>query len=747
MSSIQNEQEVVKKRKNALKDDEKEGLKVTASLRDQQIAKLATKLIDLDIPSKVVGMWNKENADRSAWFDRQEEFLREVDEFIEPIYTPATDWSSTIHLPTVLTVCKTYHARMLTALWGIDPPFVVRSRSSANEDRQFLVEQLMRYTLRDWCNEYEGVEEELDKWLWDWIIRGNGILKGRWSKKFTRFMDVESEQVEDVRLELNPETGNSEPVPYMTEVEKEVVRTEEVFNGPCLEQTPLEDVVIIGGEGDPKKADAVIHSSFLTASELWSGADQKIFRADAVEKIIQGGSDSRTAGAEMGANYKQQQRDQSGQTAQVGETELDRYQILEAYLKVDVDGSGITSDVIVWVHKASRELVRATYLRRVNPSGRIPFFNIQFHKRHGSTYAAGLVELIYSLGKEIDAMHNINVDIGILSSLPFGFYRPTASALKEEGLPVEPGIMIPVDNPQTDVFFPNLGLRTAFGFQETGALMNQIERLTSISELNLGIIGAQGATRTATGTRAILGESSNNLSIYISRMNRGWKRALRYVFEQLQQRMPPGFEFRITGEDGNNYWAKIETKAELCGMYDFELDANSANSNKSEQKETANLIYQMTANPIDLQLGIITPANRYEAIVNFLKVNGIKSIAKYTTKPTGFEISFSPVEMLDRILAGVDVKFSPQMDLQGFVTLAMEFLENEELNGQFGPAHMAVIQAKMIEAAQMLQALQQQQATASVGQQQMANTMQSQMPGASTAMAMAPPAQSEGEPA
>lgn len=745
MSDIQNETEVLKRRKNVLKDDEAEGLQVTASLRDQQIAKLANKLIDLDIPSKVVSLWNKENADRSDWFDRQENFLREVDEFIEPIYTPATDWSSTIHLPTILTICKTYHARMMTALWGIDPPFVVRARTAANEDRAMLIEQLMRYTLRDWANEYEGVEEELDKWLWDWILKGNGILKGRWAKKFTRFLDVEVDEVQDVRLEMDPETGDSAPVPFVREVEREVVRTEVVCDGPMLECVPLEDVVIIGGEGDPKKADAVIHSSFMTASELWSASDQKLFRQEAVEKIIQGGSDNRTTASDTGSNIKQQQRTQSGMTATAGEQELDRYQILEAYLKVDVDGSGITSDVIVWVHKASRELVRATYLRRVNPSGRIPFFNIQFHKRHGSNYAAGLVELLYSLGKEIDAMHNINVDIGILSSLPFGFYRPTASALKEEGLPVEPGVMIPVDNPQTDVMFPNLGLRTSFGYQEEAALMNQIERLTSISELNLGIIGAQGATRTATGTRAILGESSNNLSVYIARMNRGWKRALRFMFEQLQQRMPPGFEFRITGEDGRNYWAKIESRQELEGMFDFELDANSANSNKQQQIEQAALIYQATANPMDLQLGIVTPANRYEALVNYLKVSGVKAVGKYATKPTGFEISFSPVEMLDRILAGIDVKFSPQMDLQGFVALASEFLENEELNGQFGPAQMAVIQGKLIEAAQLLQALQQMQANASVGQQQFSNTMQSQTPGASQALTLpASPAPSEG---
>src|SRR5690606_23358519 len=193
--------------------------------------------------------------------------------------------------------------------------------------------------------------------------------------------------------------------------------------------------------------------------------------------------------------------------------------------------------------------------------------------------------------------HNINSDIGILISMPIGFYRPTATTLKPDGLPIVPGTLVPVDNPQTDVAFPNMGVRTAFGFQEAAALQSQIDRLTSISELNLGIIGGQGVTRTATGARALLGESSNNLNIYLQRINRPWKRLLHYLFAMLQHRLPPGLEFRIQGNDGNQYWRTVKTRQEIAGSYDFELESNSASSNKQVQVETANLLYQITNNP------------------------------------------------------------------------------------------------------------------------------------------------------
>lgn len=727
----QPDSQLVGKRRNILKDDPESGLVVKASLRDQQLEKLATKLEDMKMGQKVCEDWDKATADRAEWLERQEEYLKIIDEFIDPIYEGATDWASTLHLPTVLTVCKTYHSRMYHALWGIDPPFSMRARAAAFQDKEYVAEQLLRYTLRDYCNEYEGVEEQLDKWIWDWVTKGNGILKGRWAKKFTRFEDVDVEQVEDVEMVLDQETGNSVAQPVMKEVEREVIRTEQVFNGPMLECRNLEDIVIVGGDGNPQKADKVIERGSFTADELWSLVDQGIFRKEQVDKVIKAGRDYLNAQTDGSQGIKQAQIEHSGRAELDPLTEISRYRVLEAYYRVDVDGSGIASDVILWVHQRTKEILRATYLRRVQPSGRRPYFNIFFHKRHGTEYSAGLPEMLYSLDKEIDAQHNINIDIGIMTSMPFGFYRPTSSSMREENLPIEPGAMIPVDNPQSDIAFPNLGARTGFGFQEQSALMNQIERLTSISELNLGIIGAQGATRTATGTRAILGESSNNLNIFIQRMHRGWKPALRYVFEMLQHRLEPGFEFRITGEDGRPLWRKLQSKEEICGSYDFELDANSANSNKQVQIEQANMIYQMTGNPMDLQLGIVSPENRYEALVNMLKVNGVKSVAKYTQKPPQSSWSPSPAEMVHRILMGADFNFNPTMQLEGFVRLVEEIFSDDMLLGQFDQFQAALLQAKAQEAMQFISALQQQQANALVAQQQNANTQAAMTPAGS----------------
>lgn len=714
-------------RTGKLKDDKEAGLKVTASLRDQQIDKLWNILDEKNYGQKIINTWMRANSDRTEWLERQATFLQELDQFIDPIYDPALEWSSTLHLPTSLSICKAYHGRMYAALMSVDPPFVVKARKSANVDRAVMIEGLMRYALFDWMNQNEGCEDAVDRWLWDWVTKGYGILKGRWHREFTRFADIDTQQIDEVDLQTDPVSGRQVPVKRVRQVEKEVTRTIETFCGPMLEHVALEDFVIVGGEGDAQKADYVMHSTRYTATELYSLADQKIFRPEIVDAIIASGK-SYPVSTDQTGFIKQQQIENAGMAMLNKEHELDRYRVIEAYLKVDVDGSGIASDIIAWVHEGTKKILRATYLRRVEPTGMRPFFPIHFHLRQGTEYPVGLVELTYSLCKAIDAMHNIKVDVGLISSMPVGFYRPTASSLKEERMPIEPGALIPVDNPQTDVFFPNLGSRTAFGMQEEAALMEQINRLTSISDLNYGLMQGQGATRTATGTRALLGESSNNLNIFIQRMNRGWKRALKYTFALLQYRLPAGFSYRILGDNGDDYFKEIPDRMEIAGMYDFQLESNSVNSNKQIQIEQANMIMQTTSNPMDLQLGLVTPLERYEAIAYMYKVNGITDVSRFVRKPDKIVHVFTPLELANRILSGVDVNLDPTQDLKGFIAFVQHVLEDDQLNGQFDVYHLGILMRKAKEAQNLLGAMEAAQAQNSANMQQQLNTQAAMVP-------------------
>jgi hypothetical protein len=162
-------------------------------------------------------------------------------------------------------------------------------------------------------------------------------------------------------------------------------------------------------------------------------------------------------------------------------------------------------------------------------------------------------------------------------------------------------------------------------------------------------------------------------------------------------------------------------------MWDFELEGNSANSNKQIQIENANMILQMTGNPIDMQLGLVTPNERYEALRNWYIANGFKDVAKFVRAPQQITHRFAPVEIAGRVLAGIDVPLDPTQDLQGFLAFVDEVIHDPELNGQFNQHQIAALAHKAQEAQNLMAAMKQQAAQQAAIQQQQLNAGPAQM--------------------
>jgi len=697
---------------------------VRESLVEQIPAKLLKTLDDLDIGQLVCDLWDRENSNRVDWLDRQRLLEKEYEEFIEPLYAAPAAWSSTLHYPVTLTVGKTYHARMLSAITAVDPPFNVKARKEANVEKAPVIQELMQYTTKEWSNFHQGMDDVYDTWVWDWCMRGTGILKPRWEKQFVKFKDVIEEEETEVIVQTAPD-GLPAEIETTSMVEREVDRIITTFDGPVVDAVAPEDIVLVGS-ADPHRAEAVIHRTFMNRSDLLMQADRGVFSEERVEDLLEHTAPT-IPGSDVTDANKHQRVIRSGESQLSPDHRKDRYELLEGHLKVSVDKTGIDVDVVVFVEKKSRKILRATYLHRIMQTGVRPFFKADFHLRRGATFGAGLPEIIYSLTKEIDTVRNLRMDFGLLSSLPFGYYRATSS-LETDKIPIEPGQLVPLDNPQTDVFFPQLGNRTAFGFQEESAIYQMLERYTGTSDLQHGIIAGQGATRTATGARALMGESNTNLNVYLKRLQRPLGQLYRYMLAMLQKKIKPGFAYRLQGPDGKDVFREIQSREELQGAYDFILDANSANSNPQVQIEAASQVLQLTGNPLDIQLGIVSPLERFEAIKNYLQALGVKDYSRFIRKPQ-MSRAYSPAEMVDRIINGIDLTLAPDMDLQGFVTYAQEIFSRDDILGQFSPQQAMALGAKVQEATQLLEALQQQQAQVANQQQQQTNsTMGPPMP-------------------
>lgn len=703
-----------KSRRNILKDFD-------ADLLDQIPARLLNKARELNLGVRARKIWSTGNSERQEWLDRQRTYLRDWDEFLESTSQGPFAGSSTLHVPMPFTVAKTFHARMLGALIGDDFRFSAKARREDSAIREKMVSDVMRYALKDWSNDFEGVVPVLDDFVWAWVTSGVGLLKWRWDTKVQKWIDVEptlvTEDVEEVDAD-----GNLVTVPTVVTEDREIDKVEEIFNGPVLETVDPEDLLFLG-DSDPQKADVTVHRIWLTASDLWSFADRKLFDKSVIEKIIKSGPDNKTTG--IATEIKQDRAFNAGLDSGDTDADLDRYQFLETYWNIDIDNSGINSQIVTWSHEKTGELTRATYTRRISPNGKNPFFKSDFFRRRNQQYGIGLVEILHPLSVEIDAMHNLNVDSGVLRAMPFGFYR-ASSSIDPETIQLSPGALIPVDDPQTDVSFPSFQGQPSFFLQQESQLNVMVERLTGISDLTLGVLsGNQGAARTATGARAIVGESATNLNVNLGRLVRTWNKSLNYLFNLLQKRIPSGLSFRVTGDDGDTYWQEVKNRNDLIGDFDFEISSNSAQSNPQVRQQAAQQILQLASNPLAIQLGIVTPGNFYEAMKNFVQSFEVRDFNRFFTRPREFSVQLSPQEEFNRVINGINVPVTPEMDHQGFIDFFQFILSNPEQLGQYSQEAVLRVQAQADAHSQMLAAMRDIQAQAANARQAQINAAQS----------------------
>ena len=726
MSDFQNESEVVKtERKNALGPDSE------APLSEQSNQKLLRNLNKDKVGGLVTENWTKESANLSEYLKRQASQLDLLDNFSQAIgeHNPFGG-SSNLHVPMPFTVCKTYHARFMSGLLDIDPPFSVKARREDGTDAIQPIEDLMKFTLFSWSNRGEGIDETLDTWVWNWCTTGTGIIKNRWLVEYEKYVDVEKKFTAARPKLVEDEQGNLIEVPQWTTEEKEVEKVERTQYCPQYDIVNNEDIVIVNGEGDPDKADMVLHRVYMSASELWTGVDRGIYEADVVEAIIQSGGSNPLSPGDQGSEIKQLRKIKAGSTS-FGTSGRDVYEVIEACMKWDVDGSGIVTEIVLLVEKQSSKILRATYLRRIAKDGNRPYAVAHFHRRPGEPFGVGLLEILSPLSKELDLMHNTRIDNVLLQSTPFYLYRRTAG-VDPDNVILEPGAGIPVTNTD-DIVFPQLPNRTQFTAQEENVVTSYVERLTGISDLALGVLSStQGATRTATGARALMGENNTNLSIHLRRLNRGFTRLLQNTWCMLKNKVEPGFAFRVIGDDGRDIFRKVNDV--VMGVdVDFDISANSTNSNKAVQSEVGQFLMQLTQNPLYLQAGLSDPGKMYAAAKFYLNTVGVKDVHRFLTCPVGYDYQPSVQEEFMRVISGIPVNVTPGMDHEKAVAFFNSIIQSQtevqDPQGKLNDEQMNAVQDQLKQHMAMMNAMQQQQAQ-QMAQQQMFQNMQQGMGGA-----------------
>ena len=337
-----------------------------------------------------------------------------------------------------------------------------------------------------------------------------------------------------------------------------------------------------------------------------------------------------------------QQSSEKAKQEEEGTTEHDRYkreenpaECFEAYLKYPINGR--LMECVFFIHKTSKRYLSGKALVDISRIEQRPIIVCPLKERSGRLLGKSMAMDVAPLHKEMDAIHNQRIHAGLIAIAPPGFYRP-ASGLKPKKMQYGPGWLLPLDDPQRDIYFPPFsGELLRISFQEETMVLGLIERLSSVSAYMLGKESEVVKSRaTATGTLALIGQAEQRFTTLAKSVQDGIGQILVRILRQYQQKMPPGLAERVLGADGKNLFPENITPEDIAGEYDCYLELDFAASNRTLEKQTAVLMYQqLSVEPLVNR----DPALRWEVVAEYVRAMGRgKQIELYIgNKPPSLE--------------------------------------------------------------------------------------------------------------
>jgi len=305
----------------------------------------------------------------------------------------------------------------------------------------------------------------------------------------------------------------------------------------------------------------------------------------------------------------------------------------------DIDDDGVAEDVIWWVIKETKTLLRVRELTQVYPANppRRPFAEASFLPVRGRRAGIGLLEQMEGLHDMIKQFADQTVDGGTLTNIPFGFYRATGN-MRPEVIRMWPGELYPVADPKNDISFPTMPQQgSAFGMNLMTMFGQMEERLTNIGDLQLGRVpqGKASALRTVRGMNAVMGQGEARPERILRRFFMCLSEVFAQMHELNQVFLPREKQYRVSGVNRPNEdpYKVIQDPAELRGRFTFDFLANAMNTSKEALQESLQGAMAALVNPLMIQMGITTPDTVYQLVRDYIKALG-QEPDKYANAPT-----------------------------------------------------------------------------------------------------------------
>ncbi len=313
--------------------------------------------------------------------------------------------------------------------------------------------------------------------------------------------------------------------------------------------------------------------------------------------------------------------------------------VLKCYMQIDIDNDGVPEDIRLLIDPNRKVYLGGVAVKDISKRGKRPLNVTKINdllEDPDCLEGYGYLEMVLPLAEEIDAIFNQLTDANTLSVLRPGFYDPSGN-LQPQNITLAPNKLIPVPNPQQNVYFPDFQIPTERLLIAMKAVLDFIERLSAASSYIMGkeseIVGGSG---TATRTQAIVSAADTRFAIPALRLRAGASNILTLLLDQVQKNIPPGLESRVLGEDGQPIFQAGELTDEgISGEFDAYLLEDVAMGSVSIERQLANFIYStLLANPIVAS----DPVKIYMETAKLLKAYGEDPVEHLGPEPEGAQI-------------------------------------------------------------------------------------------------------------
>ena len=689
--------------------------------------------IDLDaVALYVTDLLRNDIDDRSDWNNKRIERYAKLRGWLPEKDFPIGNYSSNIWVPIMLITSMRLKASLENAVKSTRPLMQAKATQRRNTDREENIARLLDFQI---FNEADG-ENQIDNFINNFVDDGTAIAFMKWVKKDEVIRDVRvlPGLPKDIPPDFSPrlllgqaidvlfnEIIAAAPQPdsefpdwdydvvyrdvygherhalvgfYETDdakLEACITQRVTVYDGPAIEIEDLEDIVIpircanlqIPGPENPYGSpyvNRICKSNLDAIRRLKMNGTYDLLTDEGLEKIEAAKPYRRGLDEDRMKEHKDNLLG-----IQDNRRDVDTRYIVEHYGRWDVDGDGLEEDVIFWVERESKTLLRARLLADVYPGIPIrrPFAEARLFTVPNSFYGLGMPELEEPLQDLMKTLIDMNFDWGLITNVPFGFYRP-ASGIKREDVTLMPGVLYPVDRPNEDIAFPTWNRDMSWVVNTFQMIKNLDEKLAMQNDLQFGKVptGQASALRTLGTTAALLQQGDVRSEQILRRLFHGISQMFSIVHRLNRRYLPKTKEVRVIGasEKGEEPFQEI-AHDQIDADVDFEFKATMLNTNKQVVGEALKDIAAMIVTPLAMQAGLAGPEHFYKLFRDMIKSKDFDP-DRYLQRPP--EQVFGPKllaeEVISIIMAGEMPYGTPmEADPQEHMAKLQAFIQSDQI--------------------------------------------------------------------